>query len=85
VFKPTNADDEKSKTHYMETKVSKTINKVVGFGSSLLLTIFSGMFAFAALIGLFCSIVEQDFMNVVGAAACGFISWIIWNVRRDVL
>lgn len=69
----------------METKVNKIISKVVGFGSSLLLTIFSGMFAFTALIGLFISIVEQDFMSVVGSAACGFISWIIWNVRRDVL
>ena len=69
----------------METKVNKTIARVVGFGSSILMTLFSGIFAFTALIGFFISIVEQDLMSVVGASACGFISWIVWNVRRDLL
>ena len=69
---------------YMETsKANKIIGRVVSFGSSLLLTLFSGMFAFTALIGLFCSIVEKDLMNVIGASACGFLAWVLWNVRRD--
>ena len=83
MFKPINADDDNKNNRYMETKANKIIGRMVSFGSSLLLTLFSGMFAFTALVGLFCSIVEKDLMNVVGASACGFLAWVLWNIRRD--
>ena len=69
----------------MESKVSKTFFKVVGFAGSLMLTIFSGMFAFVSLSALFFSIVEKDFFSVIACIASAVIAWALWSIRRDTL
>lgn len=69
----------------MESKVSKTLLKVLGFASSLLLTSFAGVFAFMSLVALFLSIVEGGFINVVGCISFGAIACINWSIRKDPL
>ena len=69
----------------METKVAKFAYKAIRFMSSLLLTLLAGVFAIMSLTALFLSIVEKDFVSVIGCVASGFIAWVIWSVRRDVL
>lgn len=71
--------------HNMESMVSKTFLKVIRFAASLMLTLFSGLFALVSLSCLFASIIERDVISVVGCVATGFIAWVMWNVRRDVL
>ena len=69
----------------MEIKVAKFADKALRFMSSLLLTLFAGVFAFISLTALFLSIVERDFVSVIGCVAAGFLAWVTWSVRRDVL
>lgn len=69
----------------MESKAIKTLSKVLGFASSLLLTLFAGVFAFISLTALFLSIVEGGFVNVVGCIAAAALACINWSVRKDPL
>lgn len=69
----------------MESQVSKTFSKVVGFAGSLMLTLFAGVFAYMALVALFFSIVEKDLINVIGCAASTFVAWTLWSVRKHPL
>ena len=69
----------------MESMVSKTFLKVMGFAGSMFLTIFAGIFAMLSLGLLVVSIVEGDLFTAVASAACGFIAWIMWSVRKDTL
>lgn len=70
----------------METsKAMKTFLKVLGFASSLFLTLFAGIFAMISLSALIVSIIEQDFFSVIGCLASGVVAWILWDIRKDPL
>lgn len=68
-----------------ESKVSKKFLAVIGFAGSVLLTIFSGIFAMISLSALVVSVIEKDLLSVLACVAAGVISWIMWSVRRDTL
>ena len=65
--------------------VSKTFLKVIGFAGSVLLTIFSGLFALISLSCLVLSIIDKDVISVIGCLASGFIAWVMWSIRKDTL
>jgi hypothetical protein len=69
----------------MENAVSKTLLKVIGFGGSLLLTTFAGMFGMVSLSALVMSVIEKDLLSVIGSAVAGFLAWICWSIRKDTL
>lgn len=69
----------------MESMVSKTFMKVIGFFGSLFLTLFAGIFGFISLSALFLSIIEGDLINVVGCLAAGFAAWWCWELRKAPL
>lgn len=69
----------------MESMVSKTFFKVIGFFASLLLTIFAGVFAMLSIGSLVMSIVDRDILSVILSAFAGFVAWILWSVRKDAL
>ena len=66
----------------MESMVSKTFLKAIGFAGSVLLTVFAGVWGFISLSALFMSIIEGDFMNMIGCIAAGFAAWFCWSLRR---
>ena len=68
-----------------ESKVSKKFLAVIGFAGSVLLTIFSGIFAMISLSALVISVIEKDLLSVLACVAAGVISWIMWSVRKDTL
>lgn len=68
-----------------ESKVSKKFLVVIGFAGSLLLTVFSGIFAMISLSALVVSVIEKDLLSVFACVAAGVISWITWSVRKDTL
>ncbi len=68
-----------------ESKVSKKFLAVIGFAGSVLLTIFSGIFAMISLSALVVSVIEKDLLSVLACVAAGVISWITWSVRKDTL
>lgn len=67
------------------SKVNKIADKVVGFFASLLLTLFAGFFGFMSLVALFMSIVDKDFVSVVGAIAAAALAFVCWSLRREML
>lgn len=69
----------------MESMVSKTFLKVIGFSASLLLTIFAGVFAMLSIGSLVMSIVDRDILSVILSAFAGFVAWMLWSVRKDTL
>lgn len=69
----------------METMVSKTFIKVMGFLGSIFLTTMSGVFAMLSLFALIMSIVDKDFVSVIGCAGAGIAAWMLWSVRKDTL
>lgn len=69
----------------MESMVSKTFLKVIGFLGSLLLTVFAGLFAMVSLSCLFSSIIKKDLLSVIACAAFAALAWIIWSIRKDTL
>ena len=69
----------------MESMGSKTFLKVVGIGASIFLTLCAGLFAMCAICCLIMSIVGKDILSVILAALCGFVAWMLWSVRKDVL
>ena len=69
----------------MESMVSKTFLKVIGFAGSVPLTIFSGLFALISLSCLVLSIIDKDVISVIGCLASGFIAWVMWSIRKDTL
>jgi hypothetical protein len=68
----------------METtsKVDKIASNVVGFLARLLLTLFAGFFGFMSLVALFMSIVDKDFVSVVGSVAAAAIALVCWSLRK---
>ena len=75
------------KRYNMETtsKVDKIACKAVGFLSSLLLTLFAGFFGFMSLVALFMSIVDKEFVSVIGSVAAAALAFVCWSLRREVL
>lgn len=69
----------------MESMVSKTFLKVIGFAGSVLLTLFSGAFAMLSLFALVMSIVDGEFVSFVGCVGAGIAAWILWSIRKDTL
>lgn len=69
----------------MENAVSKTLLKVIGFGGSLLLTTFAGLFGMVSLSALVMSVIEKDLLSVIGSAVTGFLAWMCWSIRKDTL
>lgn len=69
----------------MESMVSKTFMKVIGFFGSLFLTLFAGIFGFISLSALFMSIIEGDLMNVIGCVMAGLAAWWCWELRKAPL
>ena len=67
----------------------KSLDKIavrrIGFGVSLFLTICSGIFALISLSALVISIIEKDLFSVIASVFAGFVAFIIWDVRRDLL
>lgn len=66
----------------MESMVSKTFLKVIGFFGSLFLTLCAGLWGMVSLCALFLSIIEGDLMNVIGCVAAGAAAWFCWSMRR---
>lgn len=69
----------------MKTKTLNLIITVLGYFGSLLLTVFSGLFAMISLSALVLSIIEKDLLSVVACGAAGFIAWMMWDIRKDTL
>lgn len=69
----------------MDSMVSKTFIKVMGFAGSVLLTIFAGIFAMMAICCIVMSVIDKDIISFILAAFCGLVAWIIWSVRKDTL
>lgn len=69
----------------MESMVSKTFMKVIGFAGSVLLTIFAGMFAMVGIVALIASIVEPDIIGFIGCVGFAFCAWVCWSVRKCTL
>ena len=59
--------------------------KVIGIMGSIMLTVFSGMFGLVALCCLFTAVVEKDFFSALATAACVFLAWMFWSIRKDTL
>lgn len=69
----------------MESMVSKTFLKVIGFFASLLLTLFSGLFGLVCTSCLIASIIEGDLISASASVAAGVIAVFCWSVRKEVL
>lgn len=69
----------------MDSMVSKTFLKVLGFAGCVMLTIFAGLFAMCSLCCTIMSIIDKDIFSVILAIFCGFVAWMIWSVRKDTL
>lgn len=69
----------------MDSMVSKTFLKVLGFAGCVMLTIFAGLFAMCSLCCTIMSIIDKDIFSVTLAVFCGFVAWMIWSVRKDTL
>ena len=67
------------------TMFEKALVKVLSVAGSLLLTIFAGIFGMIAISALVMSIIEASLFNMIGCIAAGFIAWMMWSVRKDVL
>ena len=69
----------------MKSMVSKTFVKVLGFLSSLFLTTFAGIFGFVSLACLVMSIINKDFIEVIGCIAFACAGFWCWSLRKEVL
>lgn len=69
----------------MTTMVNKTLLKVIGYGSRVLLTIFAVMFWMVAICALFCGILDKDIFSVVITGVAAFIGWICWSLKRSIV
>ena len=69
----------------MDSMVSKTFMKVIGFAGCVLLTTFAGIFAMVSLSAFVVSIVEKDLFSVMACIVAAIITMILWDVRKDTL
>jgi len=68
----------------MESMVSKTFLKVIGFFASLLLTLFAGLLGYTSFACLVMSIIEGDVLTASASIVAGVAAFFCWSVRRDV-
>lgn len=68
-----------------KTIVAKAFMKAIGFGGSLLLTMFAGLFGMVSLSALVMSVIDKDLFSVIGSAVAGFLAWMCWSIRKDAL
>lgn len=69
----------------MKQKAIDTFIKVLGFIGSIYLTIMAGVFAIVSLCALVMSIVDKEFVSVIGCIGAGVAAWILWSIRKDTL
>lgn len=69
----------------MESMVSKTFLKVVGFFASLLLTVFAGLFGLVSISCLIMSIIEGDLLSASASIAAAVAAVFCWSMRKEVL
>lgn len=69
----------------MESMVSKTFTKVIGFAGSLFLSLFAGLFGFISVSALVMSVIDKDILTVAASAAAGFAGWMCWELRKEPL
>lgn len=69
----------------MESKVSKTFLKVIGFFASLLLTLFAGLLDYTSIACLVMSIIEGDVLTASASIAAGVAAFFCWSMRKEVL
>lgn len=69
----------------MESMVSKAFMKVIGFGASLFLTIFAGIFGLVSISCLIMSIIEGDLLSASASIAAGVAGFFCWSLRKEVL
>ena len=65
----------------MEAKADKIISKIVQFLGSLMMTLFSGIFAMIAICALITSIIEKDIFSVIITCFAALVAWILWDLR----
>ena len=69
----------------MEQTANKTLCKVIGIFSCLLLVFIAASFAMLSMVALFFLIMEGGFINFMGFIAAAFVAWVAWSVRKDPL
>lgn len=72
----------------METHATKTFKaflKIIGFLGCTLLTLFAGMFGMVTMGALVQSIVNPTVFSFIGCVGSGFITWVLWSIRKDTL
>lgn len=69
----------------MTQKTTDAIVKAIGIVGYVLLTTFMVVFGILAVIALGLTFIEGEAFNLVGVAACSFITWVMWSIRRDTL
>ena len=67
----------------MKPMVSKTFMKAMSVLAYTFLMLFAGTCAVMSIGCFFLSIVESDFMHLVGCAAFGAAAWFIWSLRKS--
>lgn len=63
------------------TKTDKIISKIVQFLGSLMMTLFSGIFAMIAICALITSIIEKDIFSAIITCFAALVAWILWDLR----
>lgn len=66
-------------------KLNEIACKVIGLASSIMLTIFAGVFGLASVATLVISAIDKDLVSVIASGVWAFLAWICWSIRRDVL
>ena len=64
---------------------NKTLLKVIGYGSRLLLAVFAVLFWMIAICAFICGILDSDLFSVVITGVAAFIGWVCWNLKKEIL
>ena len=66
------------------SKVDRIVSDILDCALAILGVTFMIAFAILSLAALVLFFVQGDFMNLVGAAASGLISWAFWSCKKHV-
>ena len=66
------------------SKVDRIVSDVLDYAVAFLGITFMIAFAILSLSALVLFFIEGDFMNLVGSAASGLISWMFWSCKKHV-
>lgn len=69
----------------MKQKAIDIFIKVLGFVGSIFLTIMAGVLAMLSLFALVMSVVDKEFVSIIGCIGAGVAAWILWSIRKDTL